>query len=150
MPADARRPIRIACTSPVVGNPAAPRVHPRSSMAPSPRASERTTFESQLKGWLTMSYVDGYVLPIPKKQMSRYRRMAVMGRKAWMKHGALDYKECAGDDLAAKWGTPFTRAMKLKPGETVIFAYIVFKSRAHRDRVNAKVMSEMQAAMGAS
>ncbi len=64
-----------------------------------------------------------------------------------MKHGAVDYKECAGDDLAAKWGTPFTRVMKLKPGETAIFAYIVFKSRAHRDRVNAKVMKEM-AAMG--
>ena len=92
-----------------------------------------------------MTYVDGYVLPIPKKHLSRYRRMAVIGRKAWMKHGALDYKECAGDDLAAKWGTPFTRAMNTKPGETVIFAYIVFKSRAHRDRVNAKVMSEMKA-----
>ena len=89
-----------------------------------------------------MTYVDGYVLPIPKKHLSRYRRMAVIGRKAWMKHGALDYKECAGDDLAAKWGTPFTRAMNTKPGETVIFAYIVFKSRAHRDRVNAKVMKD--------
>lgn len=90
-----------------------------------------------------MSYVDGYVLPIPKKHVKAYRRMAAMGRKAWMKHGALDYKECAGDDLASKWGTPFGRVMKLKPGETVVFAYIVFKSRAHRDRVNAKVMKEM-------
>ena len=97
-----------------------------------------------------MSYVDGYVLPIPKKHLSGYRRMARMGRKAWLKHGALDYKECAGDDLAAKWGTPFTRAMKLKPGETVIFAYIVFKSRAHRDRVNATVMSEMKAMEGSA
>ena len=97
-----------------------------------------------------MSYVDGYVLPIPKKHLSGYRRMARMGRKAWLKHGALDYKECAGDDLAAKWGTPFTRAMKLKPGETVIFAYVVFKSRAHRDRVNAKVISEMKAMEGSA
>jgi uncharacterized protein YbaA (DUF1428 family) len=94
-----------------------------------------------------MSYVDGYVLAIPKKHLKAYRRMAALGRRTWMKHGAVDYKECAGDDLAAKWGTPFTRVMKLRPGETVVFAYIVFKSRAHRDRVNAKVMKEM-AAMG--
>jgi uncharacterized protein YbaA (DUF1428 family) len=96
-----------------------------------------------------MSYVDGYILPIPKKHLQTYRRMAQMGRDAWMKHGALDYKETAGDDLVPKWGTPFTRMMKLKPGETVIFAYVVFKSRAHRDRVNAKVMKEMNA-MGGS
>ena len=94
-----------------------------------------------------MSYVDGYVLAIPKKHLKAYRRMAALGKKAWMKHGAVDYKECVGDDLAAKWGTPFTRVMKLKPGETAVFAYIVFKSRTHRDRVNAKVMKEM-AAMG--
>src|SRR5688572_29107163 len=94
-----------------------------------------------------MSYVDGYVLAVPKKQLKKYRRMAAMGKKAWLKHGAVDYKECAGDDLAAKWGTPFIRVMKLKPGETVIFSYVVFKSRAHRDRVNKKVMKEM-AAMG--
>jgi uncharacterized protein YbaA (DUF1428 family) len=74
--------------------------------------------------------------------------MAEIGRKAWLKHGALDYKECAGDDLVAKWGTPFTKMMKLKPGETAVFAYIVFKSRAHRDRVNAKVMKEMNAMGG--
>jgi uncharacterized protein YbaA (DUF1428 family) len=90
-----------------------------------------------------MSYVDGYILPIPKKQLKTYRRMAEMGRNSWMKHGAVDYKETVGDDLVAKWGTPFTRMMKLKPGETVIFAYVVFKSRAHRDRVNKKVMKEM-------
>jgi uncharacterized protein YbaA (DUF1428 family) len=90
-----------------------------------------------------MSYVDGYILPVPKKSVKAYRRMAEMGRDAWMKHGALDYKECVGDDLAPKWGTAFTRMMKLKPGETVVFAYIVFKSRAHRDRVNKNVMKEM-------
>jgi uncharacterized protein YbaA (DUF1428 family) len=92
-----------------------------------------------------MSYVDGFVLPIPKKHLKTYKRMATLGKKAWLKHGAVDYKECVGDDLAAKWGVPFTRVMKLKPGETVVFAYIVFKSRAHRDRVNAKVMKEMAA-----
>ena len=75
--------------------------------------------------------------------------MAEMGRKIWTKHGALDYKECAGDDMASKWGMlPFTKLMKLKPGETVVFAYIVYQSRAHRDRVNAKVMKEMNAAGG--
>ena len=92
-----------------------------------------------------MSYVDGYILPIPRKNLPAYRRMATIGRKAWMKHGALEYRECAGDDLASKWGTPFGRAFKLKPGETVVFAFVVFKSRAHRDRVNAKVMKEMDA-----
>jgi len=94
-----------------------------------------------------MRYVDGYVLPVPTKQLKTYRRMAQMGKETWLKHGALDYKECVGDDLEAKWGTPFARMMKLKRGETVVFSYIVFKSRAHRDRVNAKVMKDM-AAMG--
>jgi len=92
-----------------------------------------------------MSYVDGFVIPVPKKQIAAYRRMARLGKKVWLKHGALDYKECVGDDLAVKWGLPFTKLVALKPGETVIFSYIVFKSRAHRDRVNAKVMKEMSA-----
>jgi uncharacterized protein YbaA (DUF1428 family) len=91
-----------------------------------------------------MKYVDGYVLPVPKKNLKTYIRMARMGERMWRKYGALDYKECVGDDLKAQWGTPFPRMMKLKPGETVIFSYIVFKSRAHRDRVNAKVMKEME------
>ena len=95
-----------------------------------------------------MSYVDGYILPVPKKHVKTYRRMAEMGRDAWMKHGAIDYKECVGDDLVAKWGTAFTRMMKLRPGETVVFAYIVFKSRAHRDSVNKKVMKEMKDMVG--
>ncbi len=95
-----------------------------------------------------MSYVDGYVLPVPRKKLGQYRKMANQGRNAWMKHGAVDYKECSGDDLAAKGGTPFTKMMKLKPGETVIFAFVVFKSRAHRDRVNAKVIKELAAAGG--
>ena len=95
-----------------------------------------------------MSYVDGYILPVPKRSLRAYKRMAEMGRKMWTKHGALDYKECAGDDLVSKWGTPFTRLMKLKRGETVVFAYIVYKSRAHRDSVNAKVMKDMNAMGG--
>ena len=90
-----------------------------------------------------MRYVDGYVLPVPKKNLKAYLRMARMGEKMWRKHGALDYMECVGDDLKPKWGLPFARMMKLKPGETVVFSYIVFKSRAHRDRVNAKVIRDM-------
>ena len=90
-----------------------------------------------------MRYVDGYVLPVPKKNLKAYLRLARMGERMWRKHGALDYKECVGDDLKVKWGTPFSRMMKLKPGETVVFSYIVFKSRAHRDRVNAMVMKDM-------
>ena len=91
-----------------------------------------------------MRYVDGFVIPIPKKNLKAYARMARMGANMWMKHGALDYKECVGDDLESKWGTPFPRMLKLKPGETVVFSYIVYKSRAHRDRVNARVMKEME------
>jgi uncharacterized protein YbaA (DUF1428 family) len=95
-----------------------------------------------------MRYVDGYVVPVPKKNLKAYALMAEMGAKMWMKYGALDYKECVGEDLKTKWGTPFSKMMKLKPGETVVFSYIVFKSRAHRDRVNAKVMKEMDKMVG--
>jgi uncharacterized protein YbaA (DUF1428 family) len=89
-----------------------------------------------------MRYVDGYVLPVLKKNVQAYRRMAQKAGKVWRDHGALDYKECTGDDLNVKFGVPFPRMMKVKPGETVVFSYIVFKSRAHRDRVNAKVMKD--------
>ena len=95
-----------------------------------------------------MSYVDGYLVPLPKRSLRAYKRMATLGRKIWMKHGALDYKECAGDDLFPKWGESFAKMMKLKRGETVVFAYIVYKSRAHRNQVNKKVMKDMNA-MGA-
>jgi len=87
-------------------------------------------------------YVDGYVLPIQKKHLPAYRRMARQAAKVWRDHGALEYRECAGDDLAVKWGVPFTRLLKVKPGETVVFAWVVFKSRADRDRVNARVMKD--------
>ena len=91
-----------------------------------------------------MAYVDGYVLPVPKRKLQAYIRMARMGERMWRKHGALDYKECVGDDLKTKWGCTFPRLMKLKRGETVVFSFVVFKSRAHRDRVNAKVMKELE------
>jgi len=89
-----------------------------------------------------MKYVDGFVLPVPKKNLPAYRRLARKAATIWREHGALDYKECAGDDLNVKMGLPFPRLVKPKPGETVVFSYIVFKSRAHRDRVNAKVIKD--------
>jgi uncharacterized protein YbaA (DUF1428 family) len=87
-------------------------------------------------------YVDGYVVPVPKKNLDAYRRMSLKAGKVWREHGALEYRECAGDDLQVKFGTSFTRTLKLKRGETAVFSWIVFKSRAHRDRVNAKVMKD--------
>lgn len=89
-----------------------------------------------------MRYVDGYVLPVPKKNLQAYRRMATKAGKIWREHGALEYRECAGDDLDVKWGVPFPRQIKLKPSETVVFAWIIFSSRAHRDRVNAKAIKD--------
>jgi uncharacterized protein YbaA (DUF1428 family) len=88
-------------------------------------------------------YVDGFVIPIPKKNLAAYRRMARMGAKIWMQYGALEYYECVGDDLKPQWGgLGFPRMAKLKPTETVVFSWIVYKSKAHRDRVNAKVMKD--------
>ena len=87
-------------------------------------------------------YVDGFVLPVPRKNMSAYRRMAQKASKIWHEHGALEYRECVGNDLNVKTGMPFPKGIKAKPGETVVFAYIVYRSRAHRDQVNAKVMSD--------
>ena len=90
-----------------------------------------------------MRYVDGFVLVVPKKNIAAYRRMANEGGRLWKKYGALDYKECVGDDLQPKGITlTFPKAMKVKKSETVFFSYIVFKSRAHRDQVNAKVMKD--------
>lgn len=89
-----------------------------------------------------MPYVDGYVLPVPRKNLPAYRLIARKAGKIWREHGALEYRECAGDDLKVKWGMPFPRALKLKRGETVVFSWIVYKSRAHRDQVNAKAMKD--------
>jgi uncharacterized protein YbaA (DUF1428 family) len=87
-------------------------------------------------------YVDGFVLPVPKKKMNAYRRIAQKASRIWKEHGALDYKECVGDDLNIKFCLPFPKGIKSKAGETVVFSYIVYKSRAHRDAVNAKVMKD--------
>jgi uncharacterized protein YbaA (DUF1428 family) len=87
-------------------------------------------------------YVDGFVLPVPKKNLKAYFRMAKKAGKIWREHGALEYRECVGDDLDVKCGLPFPRLAKLKLRETAVFSWIVYKSRAHRDRVNAKVMKD--------
>jgi uncharacterized protein YbaA (DUF1428 family) len=87
-------------------------------------------------------YVDGFVLPVPKKNVVAYRRLAQKAGKLWREHGALEYHECIADDVKAGKVTSFPQSVNLKRGETVVFAWIVYKSRAHRDRVNAKVMKD--------
>jgi uncharacterized protein YbaA (DUF1428 family) len=89
-----------------------------------------------------MAYVDGFVLPVPKKNLKAYLRMAKKAGKIWRDHGALEYRECAGDDLNVKGMVTFPRMIKVKTGETVVFAWIMYKSRAHRDAVNAEVMKD--------
>ena len=89
-----------------------------------------------------MRYVDGYVVPVPKKNVAAYRRMAQKAGKVWRDHGALEYIECVADDVKPGKHTSFPQSVKLKAGETVVFAYIVYKSRADRDRINAKVMKD--------
>jgi len=89
-----------------------------------------------------MRYVDGYVLPIPSKNLPAYRKLARKAAKVWRDHGALQYCEAAADDIATKFGIPFGKLVKPKRGETIVFAWIVFKSRRDRDRVNALVMKD--------
>ena len=87
-------------------------------------------------------YVDGFVVPVPKKNLAAYRRMARTAGKVWREHGALAYTECIADDVKVGKLTSFPRSVKLKPSETVVFSWIVYKSKAHRDQVNKKVMTE--------
>jgi uncharacterized protein YbaA (DUF1428 family) len=87
-------------------------------------------------------YIDGFVIPVPRKKLATYARIAKQARKIWLEHGALDYQECAGDDLDIEFCLPFPKGIKARPGETIVFAYIVYKSRAHRDKVNARVMQD--------
>lgn len=89
-----------------------------------------------------MNYIDGFVLVVPKKKVPAYRTMAQKAGKIWRKHGALEYYECLGDDLNKRMGRPFPRLARAKRGETVFFSWIVYKSRAHRDQVNARVMKD--------
>ena len=89
-----------------------------------------------------MPYVDGFVIPVPKKNLAAYRRIARKAAKVWRDHGALEVLECSGEDLQMKFSMSFPKLVKLKRGETVVFSWIRFKSRADRDRVNAKVMKD--------
>ena len=90
-----------------------------------------------------MKYVDGFVLAVPTKNLVAYRKMSSAAGKVWRKHGALQYVEAVGDDLNVKFGISFTKLAKVKRGETVVFSWIVYKSRAHRDQVNKKVMADL-------
>jgi len=88
-------------------------------------------------------YVDGYLMPIPRKNVREYQKVARKAGKIWKKYGALEYFECVGDDLNSKFAmVKFPKVAKAKPGETVVFSFIVYRSKAHRDRVNAKVMAD--------
>ena len=87
-------------------------------------------------------YVDGFVIPIKKKNLKSYKKMAAIGCKIWMEHGALDYYECVGETLDIPYGIPFSKLYKLKSDETLIFAFIIYKSKAHADKVNKKVHSD--------
>jgi uncharacterized protein YbaA (DUF1428 family) len=87
-------------------------------------------------------YVDGFVIPVPKANVDAYRKIARKAGKVWREHGALEYRECVGEDVKPGKLTSFPQSVKQKPEETVIFAWIVYKSRAHRDRINAKVMKD--------
>ena len=87
-----------------------------------------------------MPYVDGFVVPVPKRNLKAYRRLAAKAGRIWREHGAVDYWECVADDVKPGKVTSFPRSVKLKAGETVLFSWIVFKSRAHRDQVNARVI----------
>ena len=89
-----------------------------------------------------MKYVDGFVVPVPKNKLPAYRRMAKTAGKVWMEHGALEYVECVADDVKPGKHTSFPQSVKLKADEVVVFSYIVYKSRAQRDRIMAKVMKD--------
>ena len=89
-----------------------------------------------------MSYVDGFVIPISKKSLKSYFAMAAEAGKIWREYGALEYRECLGDDFKVQGALPFPKLAKIKPGETVVFSWIVYESKAHRDAVNKKVMKD--------
>ena len=89
-----------------------------------------------------MTYIDGFVFPVSRKNLAKYRSLARRACKVWMDHGALHYLESVGDDLHGEMGLPFPKGLKIKKGETVAFSWVLYKSRAHRDRVNAKVMKD--------
>jgi uncharacterized protein YbaA (DUF1428 family) len=89
-----------------------------------------------------MRYVDGFVVPVPENNIKLYKSIAQKAGKIWKEYGALEYIEAVGDDLENTWGASFTKAVKLKPGEVPFFSFIVYKSRAHRDKVNKQIMND--------
>jgi uncharacterized protein YbaA (DUF1428 family) len=89
-----------------------------------------------------MQYVDGFIVPVPKKNLAAYRRLSQKAGKIWMEHGALSYVECVGDDVKPGKVTSFPQSVKLKPDEIVVFSWIVYKSRTQRDRINKKAMAD--------
>lgn len=89
-----------------------------------------------------MAYVDGFVIPVKKKNLKAYFAMAKKASKVWKEYGCLEYRECAGDDLKAAFGLPFTKMAKTKADETVVFSWVVYKNKAHRDAVNKKIMKD--------
>lgn len=89
-----------------------------------------------------MQYVDGFIVAVPKKNLKAYQALARKAGKIWKEYGALEYRECVAEDVKVGKLTSFPRSVKLKPGETVIFSWITYKSRKHRDKVNAKVMKD--------
>jgi uncharacterized protein YbaA (DUF1428 family) len=93
-----------------------------------------------------MPYVDGFVVPVPKAKLQAYRAMARKAGKIWREHGALQFRECVADDVKPGKRTSFPQSVKLKPGETVFFSYIVFRTKAERNRINAKVMKDKRLA----
>jgi uncharacterized protein YbaA (DUF1428 family) len=89
-----------------------------------------------------MAYVDGFLLPVPRKNLATYRAMARKAGKIWMELGALEYRECIGDDVRSKFAAPLRRGVRLKPGEVLFFSWIVYRSRRDRDRVNKQIMKD--------
>jgi uncharacterized protein YbaA (DUF1428 family) len=106
--------------------------------------------DEQQKGETPMAYVDGFIVAVPKKNIAAYRKMSSKAGKIWREHGALDYREWIADDVKVGKLTSFPRSVKQKPGETVVFAWITYKSRAQRDKINAKVMTDprLKSSMG--
>ena len=91
-------------------------------------------------------YIDGFVLSVPKNKLAAYKKLATKASKVWRDHGALEYRECVGDDMKVKGMVAFPKLAKSKPDEVVIFAYVVFKSRKHRDACNKKIMADPRCA----
>jgi uncharacterized protein YbaA (DUF1428 family) len=111
-------------------------------VAPMIRAGESGQYKNITKKEDHMAYVDGFVVPVPTRKLDAYRRMSRKAGKLWREHGALEYKECVADDAPKGKVTSFPQSVKLKKGETVVFSWITYRSRAHRDSVNKKVMAD--------